>query len=622
VRLRLVFILLCVTAAWGQRGGGGAGAGAQGTGGRNQGGGAAGTTGQPLTSTQMVTDPKLLCTLEGVVVNASTGEPVPRATLTLAGSGLQGNMGGGQGGGAGRSARTDNEGKFNFASVQPGTYRLTADRVGFLRQQYGAQTPGGTGAPINLAQSQTVRNLDIKLTPQGVILGTVYDDEGDPLPRATVAAYRMGKATSMTSSRRGGQQTGSTANTNDIGQYRIAGLPPGNYAVIASGQSGRGGGGRGGMGGFAGGPGRGRAAATVEEDLLPTYYPSSLDAAAAAPVQVSPGQEMAGVNIALRRGRLYTVQGKITGVTVQDAGGVRVNLVSREGGATSMLMAGGTAGAVRQDGSFQVARVQPGSYYLIAERMGGGGGGRGGMGGPGAGPVGRTTVDVGSSDVSDLVVTMVDPVPVTGTVKVEGQQTQDTQSPTMSLSLTPAEYIPGLPGGGATARVSQGAFKMAAVTPDNYYVNFGGLPEGSYVKSVRMNNQEAIEKGIDLTSARGAVILDVTLSTNGGSVEGTVAEDGKTAPGSYIMLLADPIRPGQPYLNRASTSDQDGKFTIKGLAPGDYVLYAFEESQPEIAQDLTLIKPFESKAVKVKVSESSTERAELKVLKPGDADKQ
>jgi protocatechuate 3,4-dioxygenase beta subunit len=440
------------------------------------------------------------------------------------------------------------------------------------------------------------------------------------MPRATVAAYRMGKATSMTSARRGGQQTGGTANTNDIGQYRIAGLPPGNYAVIASGQSGRGAGGRGGMGGFAGGPGRGRvAAAVVEEDLLPTYYPSSLDAAGAAPVQVFPGQEMAGVNIALRKGRLYQVQGKVTGVTAQDAAGVRVNLVPRESGAPSMFMGGGTAGAVRQDGSFQVARVQPGSYYLIAQRMGGGG--RGGMGGPGAGPVGRTTVDVGSSDVTNVVVSMVDPVPVTGTVKVEGQQTQSTQSQTMSLSLTPVEYIPGLPGGGATARVSQGAFKMAAVTPDNYYVNFGGLPQGSYVKSVGMNGQEVIEKGIDLTNARGAVILDITLSTNGGSVEGTVVEDGKAAPGSYIMLLADPIRPGQPYLNRASTSDQDGKFTITGLAPGDYKLYAFEESQPEIAQDLTLIKPFESKAVKVKVSESSTERAELKVQKPGDTDK-
>jgi hypothetical protein len=92
-----------------------------------------------------------------------------------------------------------------------------------------------------------------------------------------------------------------------------------------------------------------------------------------------------------------------------------------------------------------------------------------------------------------------------------------------------------------------------------------------------MNNQEVIEKGIDLTGARGAVMLDITLSTKGSSVERTVVDDGKATPGSYLMLLTDPIRPGQPYLNRSATSDQDGKFTIKSLAPDDYKLWPFED---------------------------------------------
>ena len=145
---------------------------------------------------------------------------------------------------------------------------------------------------------------------------------------------------------------------------------------------------------------------------------------------------MPGVNIALRKGRLYQVQGKVTGVVAQSAAGVRVNLVPKEGGANSMFVAGGAAAAVRPDGTFQVARVQPGSYYLIAASMGG----------PGAGQVGRATVDVGSSDVVNIVVTMVDPVAVSGTVKVEGQQTLGTESQAMSLSLVQAEFIPGLPG--------------------------------------------------------------------------------------------------------------------------------------------------------------------------------
>jgi hypothetical protein len=125
------------------------------------------------------------------------------------------------------------------------------------------------------------------------------------MPRATVSAYRMGKVTSMTSSRRGGQQTGGTANINNIGQYRIASQPLGDDAVIASGQSVTGGGGgRGGMGE----PGKGQTAAAVDEELLPTHYSSNQDAAGAAPVQVFPEQEMAGVIIALRIGTLYWLQ--------------------------------------------------------------------------------------------------------------------------------------------------------------------------------------------------------------------------------------------------------------------------------------------------------------------------
>ena len=627
MRIRLlVALLVCVIASWAQRGGGAGGGQAQGQPGGNQ-AGATGAAGQQRSNTSLqVTDPKLLCTLEGQVFDASTGAPIPRASLTLMGSGGRGGQAAGMGGGGGgaRSARTDSEGKFTIDKVQAGTYRLTAERVGFLRQQYGSQTPGGTGAPINLSPSQNVRNLNIKMTPQGVILGTVLDDSGDPLPGAMVAANRAGRTISMSGGRggRGGQQSGGsgTAVTNDIGVYRIAGLTPGSYLVVATAQAGRGGaGGRGGMAGRGQVSGQAAASATAEEDILPTYYPSTTDPAGAVPMQVAPGQELAGINILLRKGSLYRVQGRVAGGTAQDLAAVQLNLVPR-GGINPMLMGRGLASRTRADGTFEITSVQPGSYYLIAESMiRGGGGGRGGqaVGGPGAGAAGRTLVDVTAGDLKGVLVTLADPLTVTGTLKVEGQQGAESQA--ISLALTQAEPIMGMPGGTASARVSQGAFKITGVTPDIYYLNVSGLPEGSYLKSVRVGNQEVIDKGIDLTAASGTANFDVTLSTKGGSVEGTVSAGGDAAPGSYIMLLADPLKPGQPYLNRSSTSDQDGKFTIKGLAPGDYKLYAFAEAQPEIAADLELIKPFESNAVKISISESGTEQAELKVLKPEDA---
>jgi hypothetical protein len=557
-----------------------------------------GQAGRLSVAAPLETDPKRLCRLEGRTVNATTGEPIPRVSVTLAG-GMGANA-------MGRSARSDNEGRFLIENVQPGTYRLMADRVGFLRQGYGTRTPGGPSAPLNLSPGQSMKDLEFRLTPQGVILGTVVNDEGDPLPRTSVVAYRLGGLGTMQQSR---QQAGGLASTNDIGEYRLAGLTPGRYFVVATAQVGAGG--RGTGGGFAGGPGGGRGAGgrggpqpeAPAEDFLPTYYPSTLDPAGAVAVDIAPGQEVGGVTVVLKKGALYRVQGKIVGGSPQDLANVQVTLMPRGGGAAFFM--GRASGAVGPDGAFQITRVRPGSYYLIAQRMGR----------QGAGIVGLVPVEVTTSDATGLMLPLTEPMPVTGAVRIEGDQKVALQRLTVSLTS-----IEGLPVGAPSGRVAEtGAFKLDAVPADNYYVTFSGLPEGTYVKSVRMGNQEVLDKGIDLTSARGSVSLDVILSPNAGSVEGVVTGDGKPAAGSFVAILADPIRPGQPYLNKFTIADQDGRFTFTGVAPGDYKLYAWEEAQSELVRDPGLARPFEHKAVKASVGESRTEQAELKVLKPEDA---
>jgi hypothetical protein len=98
-------------------------------------------------------------------------------------------------------------------------------------------------------------------------------------------------------------------------------------------------------------------------------------------------------------------------------------------------------------------------------------------------------------------------------------------------------------------------------------------------------------------------------------VEGVVMGDDKPAAGSFVAMLADPIRPGQPYLNKSATTDQDGHFTLTGVAPGAYRLYAWEESQSEVLREPGLAKPFEQKSVSVKVEESGSQQVELQILR-------
>ena len=198
---------------------------------------------------RLETDPKRLCKIEGRTVNAMTGEPIQRASVTLAGSGANA---------VGRSTKSDGDGRFLIENVRPGVYRLTAEKVGFLWQAYGARSTVGSAPPLNLSPGQTLKGVEMKLTPQGVILGRVLDDEGDPLPRTSVIAYRLGGLGTAQQSR---QQIGGQAATNDIGDYRLANLAPGRYVLVATSQGRIG----------------GRSSETQDEDLLPTYYPSALD---------------------------------------------------------------------------------------------------------------------------------------------------------------------------------------------------------------------------------------------------------------------------------------------------------------------------------------------------------
>jgi hypothetical protein len=252
--------------------------------GRGQGAGAAaqGDQGSTQSRTPAVTDPKKLARIEGRVVNAATGEPIPRASLTLAGAAQ---------GASSKAARSDSEGRFVMESLQPGTYRLTGDRIGFLRQGYGSRTPGGTAAPLNLAESQSLKDVELRLTPQGVILGTVLDDEGDPTPRAMVTATQLGSSASCGTRRRGDGRNGASKPAEaqprrmTSANLRIAGLTPGRYTVVA--MPGRGGpGGRG--GGMPGASSSSPGGRGAPADLLPVHG----DAAAAAPV-VTPARRSA-----------------------------------------------------------------------------------------------------------------------------------------------------------------------------------------------------------------------------------------------------------------------------------------------------------------------------------------
>src|SRR6202011_1002761 len=94
-------------------------------------------------------------------------------------------------------------------------------------------------------------------------------------------------------------------------EYRVANLSPGRYYVETSSQK---------LMAMQAGTER-PATKGPEEGFIPTYYPNAADAASSSPVDVGPGAEVRGIDMRLRKARVFKVEGRILNV----ATGTRVS---------------------------------------------------------------------------------------------------------------------------------------------------------------------------------------------------------------------------------------------------------------------------------------------------------
>ena len=226
----------------------------------------------------------------GRVVSAVTGAPLKKASVWLEPFSPTRGVNGAPSVSL-PAATTDAEGRFTLDDVEPGSYFLLAQRVGYLDQGYGAPDPQVVGPPLDLTAGQTLRDVTLKLTPQSLVYGKVVDEDGDPIPNAEVHVLRTSYA--------GGRRhliAAAAADSQDDGSFVIGNLTPGRYYLSAAMRKLE----------VTGPPVR----KVERETYMPTYFPSASDASAASPVEVSPGAEVRGLAIRLRKSRVFHIRGR------------------------------------------------------------------------------------------------------------------------------------------------------------------------------------------------------------------------------------------------------------------------------------------------------------------------
>jgi len=531
-------------------------------------------------------------TIEGLVVRVGTGEAIARAEVTLISTR--------QAAPASIPAITDNRGRFIFTNIEPGSYRVAAAHNGYVRQEYGQRAvPGRPGSILNVAAGQAVKDVAIRLTPTGAINGRITDPGGEPVPGIPVQVMRY-------SYNANGDRTFrvlGSARTDDRGEYRIYWLAPGRYYLSAGDSSGS---------GFA------PAGVTTSpgEIYITTYYPGTVDPAQAAGIDVQPGAEMNSLDFFVTPQHAHRVAGRvIDGRTGRQPVAAGVSLSPRYPIGPSVISTS-SLNYNAATGAFEFRDIAPGQYWIRVAEMD--------AASDNVSPLGRSAqiaVDVSSSDVENLAVTLSPAVSIAGRISIEGQAPSAlARIEPLSVSLRPSANGQPLTTA-ATAPTSQrlkpdGSFTIDKVSPGEYLVGVSPLPPNSYIKEVRVGGLDVLQRGM-LVSGEIYGLLDILLSPHAAQIEGTVTDEAQQpAANTPVVLVPDRLR-DRHDLYKTTVTDQEGHFVLTGVAPGVYRVYAWDEIEAFAYFDPDLLTRFEQQAKPVNVSESSRITLDVKAISPG-----
>ena len=516
------------------------------------------------------------CKISGMVVKLAGSEPLRKARVQLQSADERTRS---------TSTVTDSSGHFEMKGIESGRYKLVVSRSGFVPQEYGQRKPDDPGAVLTLWPGQEVKDLLFRLIPSGVIAGRILDEDGEPLASVTMSAlrevYDEGKRTLATSS---------AVSTNDLGEYRLFGLPPGRYFVTAVYPH---------WGGF-GGNGDDSDSADQQQGYAKVFYPSTPDVAKAIKIQVKAGEEVPSIEILMRPVLVYRIRGHVYNQITRKAGTeTNVILMPKRSG-REWEFSNHQAIVERNDGAFTIPEVLPGSYVLMALWFD-----------EGKTFATRLPVDVGNADIDGIILTIGAAVNVSGRVVWDGAPSL--QGTELSVSLKPRDMGWNF-WGGSTRVDAENSFTLKDVSDGAYVAEITGESKDCYIKDVHYGASTALDDGFTVT--KGVLAnLEITVSSRGARVQGAVADtDGLPATGVQVVLVPEESRRNLYRLYRTGTTDQYGHFEIRGIAPGDYKLFSWEEVESGAWEDAEFLKPFEEKGEKISVQDGDQKTLNLTAM--------
>nr|HEV7955362.1 carboxypeptidase regulatory-like domain-containing protein [Candidatus Acidoferrales bacterium] len=483
----------------------------------------------------------------GHVYRADNGQPISKAIVTLFVGDRVPN----------RTTRTEADGSYSFSNVDPNTYVVEATRSGYVDGYFREDGDKSEPSRIELAAGQARGKIDIRLGLAGVIAGRITDSDGEPVNGLQIFAIRPSYS-------EGGHMTEfelAQTRTDDRGEYRLAGLKPGNYLIRAGGAAKQ-----------TGSITEGRA-----WTFAPAYFPGFPQAAEAQTVELSAGAEVDAIDLQVVSANRNTY--KIT---------VHISGTSKTTAQVSVLLDDEKISDAPPIWNYEhntvtFAGLTPGKYTLVArlyEEL------PRSESSAASGPPSETRsrfpyrIRVGSATASiedadaNVSIQLSETGQVRGKLIMENAKNPDFAD--TEIDLQPRAGL------GSVIESSDpqvetepnGAFTIKNILPGSYFFTLDQREAQRYLKDITCGGKDFAQQPIEIEIGTNLDECRATISSEWGTITGTVLDGGKALSGVYVVAIPQlrALRENPDY-TMTKTTDSDGQFQLK-VIPGDYFLFA------------------------------------------------
>lgn len=513
--------------------------------------------------------------ISGVVIDSVTSAPVVRAEVSLHLDTEE------------TKTTTRDDGRFVFQGVEAGKYRLDATAQGYVRE--GLNQHGVFFTGIAVGSGLDSEHVIFRLHRQAVITGKVTDEHEEAFRHAQVMLFNMENANGGH-----GRSVQAQSQTDDLGEYRFAHLPPGKYCVAVNARP------------WYAEPGlsylpdpnpeQGTIASFRRINRKPdplldvvypiTFYPGVTNENAAGELHLAAGDKVVA-NIKLQA--LPAVHVRLTNLPVDEKSGVNVDASRKLFG--SLVAPLNAVAAQISPGEYEVAGLPPGDVSLIVNQHADQGwtsriikanvsGGE---------ALDGSETDATANISGRMIFSVGDPDPVEGQVTLLSEDNQNASA----------------------ALQKDGTFSFSPLRAGTYKVGVNRSGRNEYVEHISATGAKTFGREIAISGA-GDVQLSITMGQGVGQVAGVAKLDGKPIAGVMVLLVSES---GQNLEedSRMDQSDSDGTFGLNGIVPGKYLLVAIEDGWDLDWTNWGALKPYLEKGQALQISVDDKKNVEVMV---------